>query len=60
METNNKFCCEKCNYNTNNKCNYNIHLESNKHKNNTEYKCTICYKYFKHKSNLSRHRKACI
>lgn len=59
-ETLNKYICIHCNFETNKKYNYDIHLESNKHFNNTNFQCTDCGKFYKFKSNLSRHRKNCI
>jgi hypothetical protein len=62
----NKYICDLCNYETNKKFNYDTHLISKKHKlifceeidDNEIYKCE-CSKTYKHKNNLSRHKKKC-
>ena len=44
------YTCIPCNYKTDRKNNYKQHLESMKHKENTEHKCKACGKFYKHSS----------
>ena len=62
-----KFCCKKCDYNTNKKSSMDNHKLSAKHTKTTEimpklclYTCANCYKPFKDRSGLWRHNKKCI
>jgi hypothetical protein len=58
----NKYCCEKCNYYTSNKFDYNKHLQTKKHNNTNKciksYEC-ICGKVYKYHSGLYNHKKYC-
>jgi len=69
------FECQKCNYNTSKKYDYDKHILTDKHKNSeivnifneksTEkspeklFTCEICYKKYKERSGLWRHKKKC-
>jgi len=67
-----KFTCKICDYHTSNKKDFKKHNLTRKHKNNciknnygnispdiVEFICENCGKQYKHKSNLSRHKKTC-
>ena len=54
------YTCIPCNFKTNRKNNYKQHLESMKHKENTQHKCKACGKFYKHSSSVYRHRKECV
>lgn len=67
-----KFTCKICDYSTSNKKDFKKHNLTRKHKNNciknnygntiphlVEFICENCGKQYKHKSNLSRHKKIC-
>ena len=41
--------CKSCNFTTNRKFNYEQHLETQKHKENAEFKCNTCNNYYKYK-----------
>ena len=72
-KTSNIFCCEVCYYNTSRKFNFNIHLQSERHKNNSinndnnsflakiskQYECKNCSKIFNDRAGLWRHNKKC-
>lgn len=57
--------CRHCNYQTNRKSNYERHMQSSKHKINTEflkdmmennpYKCLMCNKFYSNKNSLQKH-----
>lgn len=63
------FHCKKCDYTSKNKFDFNKHLSTTKHKmvtNGNEngnfllnHACDLCYKSYKYKSGLSRHKKKC-
>ena len=63
------FHCKKCDYTSKNKFDFNKHLSTTKHKmvtNGNEngnfllnHVCDLCYKSYKYKSGLSRHKKKC-
>ena len=59
-----KFCCEKCDFYSNNKTDYQRHLQTKKHngKNGKKkthlHKCR-CGKSYKYQTGLSRHKKLC-
>ena len=63
------FHCKKCDYTSKNKFDFNKHLSTTKHKmvtNGNEngnfllnHVCYLCYKSYKYKSGLSRHKKKC-
>ncbi len=53
------FECKSCNFKTDKKCNYQQHLETQKHKENAEFKCNNCGNYYKHQPNLYRHKRNC-
>jgi hypothetical protein len=53
------FECNACNFTTDRKFNYQQHLETQKHKENTEYKCNNCGNYYKQDSSLYRHKRNC-
>jgi len=69
----NNFCCIFCDYTTSRKYNFNIHLQSERHKNNTnnnddnvilaktskKYECQNCSKIFNDRAGLWRHKKKC-
>ena len=56
-----KFSCEKCNYNTYVKQDFNNHLLSKKHSNINElnYECSNCNRRYNYNSGLSKHKKTC-
>ena len=65
-----KFCCKKCDYNTNKKSSMDNHKLSAKHNKSTEstkimpklcptFSCENCYKPFKERTGLWRHQKSC-
>ena len=63
----NKYCCEKCDYNTVRKSSYDAHLLSAKHQNATNgnglcnpQKCDVCNKCYKDRTGLWRHKKKCV
>ena len=53
------FECKSCNFKTDKKYNYQQHLETQKHKENAEFKCNNCGNYYKHDSSLARHKRNC-
>ena len=63
------FHCKKCDYTSKNKYDFSKHLSTTKHKmvtNGNEngnfllnHACDLCYKSYKYKSGLSRHKKKC-
>lgn len=69
----NKYCCEKCDYNTNRKSNYMSHLSSAKHlteklgnknkqikqKLSNVFECDVCNKIYNTNSGLWKHKKIC-
>lgn len=64
--TNNKFCCETCEFSCCNKKDYKRHLLTRKHiTSNTKskissiYTCNSCNKNYKHSSSLCKHKKTC-
>ena len=73
VKTSNQFNCEFCNYNTSRKYNLNLHLQSERHKNNTnnnddnvilaktikKYECQNCSKIFNDRAGIWRHKKKC-
>jgi len=62
---NNKYTCENCNFNTNNKTIYNKHLQSQKHERhiNTKieykYSCTTCNKKYNSRTSINLHKQKC-
>ena len=55
------FQCKSCNFKCYKKSNYEAHLNTLKHKNNTQFDKLICScgKSYKHPSGLYRHKKIC-
>ena len=73
VKTSKYFCCEICDYTASRKYNLNLHLQSERHKNNTndnanngilaktikKYECENCSKIFNDRAGLWRHNKKC-
>jgi hypothetical protein len=66
-----KYCCEKCNYNTDRKSNFENHLLSTKHilelngneikqKLSTKHNCEKCNKIYETLAGLWKHKKKCL
>lgn len=65
LSSNTAYYCKNCNFSFKRKQNYEKHLITAKHKNlisNTKtnlHICSVCNKYFSHRSSLSRHKVGC-
>ena len=56
MKNTRKFFCKKCNYATDIHCNYKKHIKTKKHLKHKVFECEFCYKQYKSKSGLWKHR----